>query len=488
MGLRQAADGLEMRAAERQLHQVVRAEADVLAGAALQARVADAEFLETSRAHAHEQAHEAGTQLRSKGMRPTSVRLLGGSVVHVLALMMVPATAKGTSRARGQRGPAGSGVYPALAQLGIAGRSSPALREEVARQVVSSNSVAAARQALEQRGIRLDHRTALRLTYAFAQSAMDARDHALRSLEPGEKGAQDQCGGPLSGERVVVCLDGGRVRLKEAPEDPTEPEPPSNPNAEVPSDVVVEDPDDGTDRRYTPAWREPKLLTIYVVNDAGKRDRAFSAIVDGTLGDADEVTQLLIGYLRLYGAHEAASVCFIADGGSWIWQRTASIRKAAKIAKERWSEQLDLPHTMAYLGRLLTDLDEGAVDKKVWLAEQKTSLLRGDLDEVLDAVRYLSVAHGTDVAAAEAFLEKHRSRLCFLFCRSDGQPMGSGAVESAIRRVVNLRLKGNSIYWLREHAEAVIHLRAQLVTGRWEEMVERIFNRPTWTPPRSADS
>ena len=229
-----------------------------------------------------------------------------------------------------------------------------------------------------------------------------------------------------------------------------------------------------------------KVLTIYVVDDNGRRDRTFSTIIDGTMGDADEVTKLLVGYLRMYGAHEAASVCFIADGGSWIWTRTDDIRAAANISKERWSEQLDLPHTVGYLGRVLDKLNDGIVDRKEWLAEQKTSLLRGDLDEVLDALRYLSVAYDIDVSAAEVFLEKHRGRLCYLFCRDDGQPMGSGAVESAIRRVVNLRLKGNSIYWLREHAEAVLHLRSQLVTGRWEEMVKRTLAVPVWTPRQAA--
>ncbi len=36
-------------------------------------------------------------------------------------------------------------------------------------------------------------------------------------------------------------------------------------------------------------------------------------------------------------------------------------------------------------------------------------------------------------------------------------PIGSGAIESAIRRVVNLRLKGPSIYWHKNSAEAVFY-------------------------------
>ncbi len=46
-------------------------------------------------------------------------------------------------------------------------------------------------------------------------------------------------------------------------------------------------------------------------------------------------------------------------------------------------------------------------------------------------------------------------------------PIGSGAVESAIRRVVNLRLKGPSIFWNKESAEAILMLRSYYKAGRW---------------------
>ncbi len=40
-----------------------------------------------------------------------------------------------------------------------------------------------------------------------------------------------------------------------------------------------------------------------------------------------------------------------------------------------------------------------------------------------------------------------------------GVPLGSGAIENAIRRVINLRLKGNSISWYEANAEGMLLLR-----------------------------
>ncbi|MBY0228025.1 MAG: hypothetical protein K2W96_01965 [Gemmataceae bacterium] len=50
---------------------------------------------------------------------------------------------------------------------------------------------------------------------------------------------------------------------------------------------------------------------------------------------------------------------------------------------------------------------------------------------------------------------------------------GSGAIGSAVRRVVNQRLKGNGLMWLEENAEGMLALRAAALTDRWEEAMER---------------
>ena len=52
-----------------------------------------------------------------------------------------------------------------------------------------------------------------------------------------------------------------------------------------------------------------------------------------------------------------------------------------------------------------------------------------------------------------------------------GRPLGSGAIESATRRVINLRLKGNGIYWREENVEGMLVLRAAVLTGRWAEVM-----------------
>jgi len=70
---------------------------------------------------------------------------------------------------------------------------------------------------------------------------------------------------------------------------------------------------------------------------------------------------------------------------------------------------------------------------------------------------------------------KNRNRMQYASFRSLNLPSGSGCVESAIRRVINLRLKSPGIFWKPETAESMLFLRSQLLSGRWNIMTENIF-------------
>ncbi len=58
-------------------------------------------------------------------------------------------------------------------------------------------------------------------------------------------------------------------------------------------------------------------------------------------------------------------------------------------------------------------------------------------------------------------------------------PIGSGAIERAIRRVVNLRLKGPSISWHKTSAEAVLLLRSYDKAGRWNHLERQALTTTT---------
>ena len=107
-------------------------------------------------------------------------------------------------------------------------------------------------------------------------------------------------------------------------------------------------------------------------------------------------------------------------------------------------------------------------------------LKRSRYDEVVSELKKrakrkkLNVNH--DVWTEIRYLEKHGSEghLQYLTLRRRGIPRGSGAIESTIRRVINLRLKSNAMYWLEENAEGMFAIRALILCERWEDTLSRL--------------
>ena len=280
--------------------------ADIVVGEVLRERVVDDELVDPAKATTMMRASEAGVKLKSHGRRSTKVRLLGGTVVQVQTLALLPVAPQrpGRKRGVGRRGESGAGVYPALAALGIAGQATPALRGLVAREVADADSVSVARASLNEHGIDIPHKTALRLTYLFAEHALERRASQTSAAIT----AESSIAGELAGEHVGVAVDGGRLRIRENPKG-------GRRNAKT------------RHRRYDAPWREPKVMTIYVIGDDGKKHPQHRSFLDGTMGDCNEAFALLVGHLRLMGAQQAERVTLLGDGAEWIWGRAESLRE-----------------------------------------------------------------------------------------------------------------------------------------------------------------
>ena len=413
-----------------------------------------------------EEAREASPHpTRLRGWRETPIRFLGGAMLRIETVYVAEDLRgrRGPRRGVGRRRQSGGGSYPLLEALGIAQRATPALRSEVARQVVRGASNAEAREALSERGIELNEKTVRALALGVGARALDQRQARLDAAREGRV-----FGDELAGKRVVVSVDGGRTRLREGGRRGRK-----NRKGR---------------RRYATPWREPKLVVVYVIDKRGKKVREIRPLYDATMEDADSTFEILIAELLLRGACEAKEIILTGDGAPWIWNRADALAKALGLDPKKIVKVADFYHAVEHL-TAIADLcaSWSPAKRKRWVRRMRRHLKAGNVDVVIQAARaHCRGRNARRIRTEVAYFEERKDRMRYRAFRRRGIPLGSGAVESAIRRVINLRLKGPSIFWRKQNAERVLHMRSYLKAGRWDELMRRVLHRSPDGEPTGA--
>jgi len=394
--------------------------------------------------------------LVNKGWRDTTILLQGGSRMVIKTPYLRQDHHGNPGAKRRKRGKNGAGIYPVLEALGIRDSISPATRSELALHVVQAASYLEAADMLARRGLDCDPSTLIRVANATAREDLSLRDAALETA----RNIPVPVDGPLAGKRVRVSLDGGRVRVK--------------------INRCGRRTSKGRHRYRTP-WREPRIVVIEILDEEGSPDPLKLSLYDGLIGDADAVFSLLIGYLRLLGAAHAQVVEFISDGADWIWDRVERLVTEADIPREKLVEVLDFYHASQYLCETI-ELASHLSDKERQILYHK---LLHDLrhhpegiSRLIEELRELEEADPDNSMHNRInYFEKHAHRMQYAGLDERNLSVGSGCVESAVRRTINLRFKAPGSFWNEETVSGLIHLRAYFKAGRWNELISRILNK-----------
>jgi hypothetical protein len=396
-------------------------------------------------------------------MRQIRVRLLGGLLMWVTSLYCAPRSSR--CRVRDEKVP---GVYVELTQFGFGKGCTPGLQSKVARQAALCPSLQFAQQELERDGVQLDVKTVRRIAGQCGEGLLRLRTHELLLWREGKLPA----GNELVGKRVSVQLDGGRSRIRGELREAS-PVKEATDAEGLPCENTPGRSRKRPRKTFDAEWREPKLLTIFVHDEQGRMVKKSQATVDGTFLGPDALAELVAMHLHRLGAARAESITFVGDGGVWIWERITTIVRMAKLEKVKLYEVLDCCHAAHHISLALAAFGLSDKERMPLYREHRTLLRNGQWRRVVEELSELADGEPQDskMWTEIAYLQKHgeAGRLKYPTFRSLGLPMGSGAIESNIRRVVNLRLKGNSIYWREERAEAMLQIRAQVLTNRWDE-------------------
>jgi len=215
-----------------------------------------------------------------------------------------------------------------------------------------------------------------------------------------------------------------------------------------------------TDKGY----KEAKLGRIFpatalkasVVEERGGHIE--SSVFVGHLGTSTDFAVKLEAQLDPHKVLGNALV-FISDGSAWLRQMMEkSYPKATLI--------LDMYHALDHIGEVGKEAlgtGKGAGD---WFKVQRKLLLDSHLDKVLANIRALKVSTTLQDSVC-SYLESNRDRMDYKSYRDRGLLIGSGAIESAHRTVMQRRLKRSGQRWSIKGAQRVLNLRVCLMSNRW---------------------
>jgi hypothetical protein len=435
---------------ERHLHQEVAQKClDPFMGEILQEALTSSAVVNKAEEVLRYQMSHPHLQSRTQEVNLT---LLGGSTVKVTApyILNRPPKGPGRPRRKGSRGTAGNGLYPALEVLGLHFRVSPALAEEVCR-LTTLEPLDEVVSVLSHRGIVMSRKVVERISNQLADRGLAHREFLKEEVAQGFRGDAAR------GKRLVISVDGGRVRTRVRTKRGRKKK--------------------NGHRKFKGEWREPKAFVIYEIDDQGTKKKGGLLVYDATMGDADELFERLYVALVAIGAQYARDWTFTADGGEWIWDRVPWLITKVGYDRDKVTEVLDYYHAMENLYKIADEVSGWSEKRRGrWLKKTKKLLIHGRVSEFIDEVRSLCKGRrARRVAKKLLYFEKRWDLMKYATFKKKHIPLGSGAMESCIRRVINLRFKGNGIFWKMETLEGRIHLRAQLLSKRWPFYIPAIL-------------
>lgn len=371
-------------------------------------------------------------KFKSEGFIPILIYTMSGVAIEIKARYY----RRSCDRHNGKRY---KGIYAGLILLGIHERCTPLLASTVSVWSSLLSSFAEVQQVLLEYGISFGIKVLRRICYRYAERARLMQQAGAFALSEGES---------IAGRRVIVSCDGGRIRLRE------------NKRGKKTKKGRT---------RYKGAWREPKLLIVYVVDEKGKMEKSFAPIIDGNMDGPDSTFQLIYDYLQAIGIEKADKVLFVADGAHWIWNRVSLLIENLGLQSGQVHELIDFYHAVEHLGKVASLRKAwSAKQRKTWVKKYRKLLLKGQAKQVVAAVQAVCRGrNGKAITTERNYFIRNLERMAYPTLKALKLPLGSGAIESAIRRVVNLRLKGPCIFWHRENAAKMLMLRSFYKAGRW---------------------
>ena len=185
------------------------------------------------------------------------------------------------------------------------------------------------------------------------------------------------------------------------------------------------------------------------------------------LGNADDIFAHLYAQLRELGWVGAQTVVVVTgDGAEWIWNRAKMFLRRCEI--------LDFWHALEHAWEFARlNYGEGSAQADAWVHQIGVDLKAGKVQEViarLKRMRPKTPQSRESLQALIRYYSENAGRMQYDEYLRLGYGIGSGAVESAHKQVVQARFRQSGMRWSEAGARHLLALRLLLLNENWEQL------------------
>ena len=223
--------------------------------------------------------------------------------------------------------------------------------------------------------------------------------------------------------------------------------------------------------------REAKLVTVWTAesrDEEGKPVRdpgsvTYSAAIESaatpdTSPEMSAFAERVIREANRRAFTQAPRQVVLGDGAAWIWNTAAELFPQAILILDRF-------HAKEHLSKVGKAIYGDSIEAQKWIQLQYDKLDEQRLASLVQALRP-HAGQSKEARDCIHYIWANRRRMRYLKFRKQGLCTASGVVEAGCKVVIGTRLKRAGMHWTVSGANAIIALRCNKLSGRFEDFWE----------------
>ncbi len=208
-------------------------------------------------------------------------------------------------------------------------------------------------------------------------------------------------------------------------------------------------------------WKEVKLGRIYKEEDIAEVSKGRCELQGSNyvahLGSSKEFLPKVEYYIE-----NLKNKVFLGDGATWIWNWVEDTYPDCE-------QIVDFFHAKEHLCEFARDHFKDKGQRERWIDQHSSTMLSEGITPIIRTLDGLP-DRTEKLGQLIGYYKNHEKRMQYHTFKEKGLQIGSGAIESAHKDVLQARLKLSGQRWTREGLQQMAQLRVAYKSGKWDQV------------------